>query len=105
MAQVLPFTNAPAQSFTVQLGEDKVFIEARWNSRNNRWSFDLYDDATREPYFIGQPIVLGQDFLDPYNFPLGALVAIDETGQGREADADTLGTSVNVYWIAPDEVV
>jgi hypothetical protein len=99
----LPFTNDAYQSFTVQLDDFKFFIEAKFNSRSNVWTMNLYNDATREPHFVGVPLLLGVDLLDAYNFPFGAFVVIDDADQGREATSETLGDSVNVYWVSADE--
>lgn len=99
----LPLTAAPAQAFTTQLGEKKFFVEVKLNSRNGVWTIDLLDDATREEIIIGLPILLGVDLLDAYNFPYGALIAIDKTGQGREAGEDDLGSRVGLFWVSPDE--
>lgn len=99
----LPLTSDAAQSFSVQLGDAKFYFEARYNSRNGVWALDMYDDATRSEIAIGLAILVGQDLLDPYNFPYGALVAIDRTGLGKDAGPDDLGSRVALFWVSPDE--
>lgn len=99
----LPLSSAPAQSFTTQLGDKKFYIEVKFNSRNGVWTLDLYDDASREALLLGLPILLGVDLLDAYNLPYGGLIAIDRTGQGKDAGADDLGSRVALYWVSPDE--
>lgn len=99
----LPLSSFPAQSFTTQLGDKKFFFDVRFNSRSNTWTIDMLDDASREAVVIGLPIRLGVDLLDPYNFPYGALVATDRTGQGKEAGPDDLGSRVAVFWVSADE--
>ena len=99
----LPLSSAPAQSFTTQLGDRKFYFEVRYNSRNGVWTLDMFDDASREAIFSGLAIVLGVDLLDPYNFDLGALIAQDKTGQGKDATADDLGSRVALYWVSNDE--
>ncbi len=98
-----PLTSDPAQTLTIQLGDDKFYFEVNYNSRNGVWSLNMYDDATRDPIALGLAMVLGQDLLDPYNFPYGALVMQDKTGQHKEAQADDLGTRVALFWVSPDE--
>jgi hypothetical protein len=101
----LPITSAPAQAFTTQLGDQKFYFELQFNSRSGVWTIDMLDDATREPIVIGLPILLGIDLLDAYNFPYGALVAVERGADGKEASASDLGARVSLFWVSPDEVI
>lgn len=99
----MPLTSDPSQTFTTQLGSVKYYFEVKFNSRNEVWTLDLYDDASRDVIALGLPIVLGQDLLEPYNFGIGSLVALDANAQGQDAGADDLGARVFLYWASPDE--
>jgi hypothetical protein len=99
----IPLTADPAQNFTTQLGAVKYYLEVKYNSRSGVWTLDLYDDATRAVIALGLPIVLGQDLLEPYNFGIGSLVAIDLNATSTDAGADDLGTRVALFWTSPDE--
>lgn len=100
----IPISADPAQTMTVQLGEVKYYLEIKYNSRNGVWVLDLYEDATRAPLALGLPILLGQDLLEPYNFGIGSLAAVDLSAQGKDAGADDLGERVVLCWVSPDEV-
>lgn len=99
----LPLSADPAQSFTTQLGASKYAFEVRYNSRNGVWTFDMADSATGVAIVTGCPILLGVDFIDPYNLGIGAMVAQDLSGQNKDAGADDLGTRVVVYWVSANE--
>lgn len=101
----LPLSSDPAQSFSVQLGQVKYYIEAQYNSRNGVWTLDLFDDASRVAIVRGIALVLGVDMLAPYNLGIGTFIALDNTGQGLDAGQDDLGTRVAVYWLSPDETL
>lgn len=101
----LPLTSDPSQSFTVQLGDVKYYVAARYNDRNGVWTLDLSDDATRQPIITGMAIVLGVDLLDAYNLGIGRLIAVDGSSMSEDATASDLGVRVALYWLSPDEVL
>jgi hypothetical protein len=101
---VVPLTSDPAQSFDVQLGDDKLTIEARFNDRSNSWTFDLTDANTQETLVTGVPLLIGQDMLAPYALGRGGLVATDLSSTDTDAGPDDLGDRVIVTWLSPDEL-
>lgn len=101
----LPFSSDPAQDFTIQLGDTKFRIEAKYNDRSGIWTLDIYDAQTQALIIASMPIVIGQDLLEPYNFGIGSILCVDTTGQGLDAGPDDLGDRVKVYWFSPDEVI
>lgn len=100
----LPIIADAAQTFVTQLGLFKLKFDIQWNDRTNQFSLTLSDDESDVVYFQGQPMVLGQDYLGPYNYGLGGLVLVDGTNTGTEADVDTFGDRVKLYWFSEDEV-
>lgn len=101
---VVPFTSDPAQSFTVQLGDGKYIIDARYNDRSKSWTFDLTRDADQVMLVAGVPLLLGGDLLAPYPFNIGALTAVDSSQADVEAGPDDLGERALVVWASPLEL-
>ena len=71
-------------------------FDFRWNVRDESFYFDMYeDDGT--PIVHGVRVVLGMYLGRRAQHPFfrkGVLVAIDLSGQGREATLDDFGTRV-----------
>lgn len=103
----LPFTTDAAQQFTVQLGEDKWTLDARYNERSASWTFDITRDADQLVVLRGVPLLIGQDMLEPYTLGIGALIAADlvgpQAGSISDAGPDDLGDRVQVAWLSPEE--
>jgi hypothetical protein len=104
MLQV-PLTTDNPQSLNTQLGDTTYQFNLIWNQRSQIWMMDIVDPIAQEPIASGLALVLGADILKPYALGIGALVVVDETGTGTEATLTSLGASVNVYWVSPDELV
>lgn len=101
----LPFSNDPAQTFVTQLGDKKYGFDVKFNDRSGVWTLDLSDDATKLPLLQSVPLVLGCDLLEPYNFGIGRVMALDTTGRGKDSTTADLGDRVRVYWFSADEVL
>ena len=102
----LPLSSDPAQTFICQLDKDKYQFTVKYNSRSGVWAMDMVKlDGTI--LFIGIPILLGNDLLEPYNYGIGRLFVIDLSAQSRDAtnETDDLGTRVIVAWFSKDEVI
>ena len=95
-----PSTDRP-QSFTTQLGSAVYQFDLRWNDRSNVWTMDISDPVSGNPIVSGLAVVLGADLLKPYALGIGTLIVVDETSTNTEAALDSLGSSVNLYWVSP----
>lgn len=104
MAEILPFTSDPAQSFTVALAGTKYDITARYNDLAGYWTFDLARTQDQVMLASEIPILIGQDMLGPYALQMGAFVAADLSGAVLDAGPDELGERVIVTWLSPDEL-
>jgi hypothetical protein len=104
MPQVLPFTDDPAQSFTVALGGAKFLIEARYNDVAGFWTFDMTAEPSQVQLLAGVPILIGQDLLAPYALGIGGFFATDNVSGGVDAGPDDLGGRVTVTWLSPAEL-
>lgn len=100
----LPVSNAPAQSFVTQLGLFMLRFELQWNDRTSQFSMTLSNEETQQVYVEGVPLVLGTEFLEPYNYGLGALALVDLSRQSQEATLDDFGVRVKLYWFDEEEV-
>lgn len=101
----IPVIADAAQRFTTQLGDGNFVFDIQWNDRASQFSLTLTNDDTGQTYFAGIPLVLGTDFLGPYNYDIGALVLMDMSNQGAEATIDDFGDRVKLYWFSSDEVL
>jgi hypothetical protein len=107
MAAILPFIASISRYRFATTIENRVYLlDVRWNSRAESWYFDmLSEDET--PLRRGMRLVLGA-FLGVRSasdeLPHGVLMAIDRTGEGREAGFDDLGDRVVVFYFTRDEV-
>ena len=43
----------------------------------------------------------GETIREPYALGIGTLIVVDETSTNTEAALDSLGSSVNLYWVSP----
>lgn len=91
MIAELPFTNSPAQKVIVQLGEVKYSFFVKWNGLGF-WTMDIGD------LIVGIPLLLGTELLEPYNFGIGRMIVVDDSGQGLDAGIDDLGNRIKVFW-------
>lgn len=100
----LPVTNFPAQSFVTQLGLAKLRVDLQWNDRTQQFSMTLVNDETEQIYVQGVPLVLGTEFLEPYNYDIGAMLLVDTSKQGKEATLEDFGVRTKLYWFDEEEV-
>lgn len=104
MPQILPFTNDPAQSFTVALGGAKYLFDARYNDVGGFWTFDITAEPSQVQLVAGVPILIGQDLLAPYGLGIGGLFATDTVSGGIDAGPEDLGDRVTVAWLSEAEL-
>jgi hypothetical protein len=98
----LPIRNdQPAYRFQLTLETRVYFFEFRFNTRQDRWLMDVLDE-TQSPILMGIPILTGLPILDGYTRatrPPGTFVAVDLTGQERNADRETFGVDVVLLYV------
>jgi hypothetical protein len=94
--------------FTQSLEGVQYGFRARWNARDAAWYFDIAD-AQQQPIANGIKIVLGcilgQSFSFFEPFTLGNFLAIDTSGEDREATFDDLGTRVVVVYYTTADLI
>ncbi len=83
-----------------------VFV-VRWNERDEHWYFDLLEQDNTA-ILTGVRIVLGTYLGRRSRHPLlrgGVFIAIDTTGEGRDAAFDDLGTRVVLRYFTVQDVM
>ncbi len=99
----MPIEAVPAQSFTVQLTENKYKLDIQWNDRGQYFTMSISEDVTGAVVAYGLPLVLGQDVLFPYNFGIGSFIMVDTSNRGQEATVENFGTRLKLCWFSEDE--
>lgn len=98
----IQFNGLPASDQTLQMDGAFFGLSTRWNSRAQSWYIDL-SDADGNVLVGGVRLVTGVPLLNRFgargNFPAGALVAVDTSGEGLPASYTDLGTRVRLFYI------
>lgn len=107
MPQLLPLVpSLPNYRFATLLAGEEFIIDVHWNGREGAWYFDVL--AKNEVMLAaGIKIILGSVLGGrnmPSEFPAGAFIAADLSGESREAGFDDIGVRVQVYFYAQSEV-
>ncbi len=110
MPTLIPFEPGnPRYRFETDLGEDAVVLDVRYNSIEDRFYFDLFDDKEK-PIIRGVKVVLGCNLARRSTHPIlcrNVIRAFDTAGNGgRGVDAglDALGGRVIVMNWTLDEI-
>jgi hypothetical protein len=106
MPQLLPLIpSEPSYRISTVLDGTTYVIDARWNGRDDAWYLDLYTDGdvlVRAGMKVVLGALIGRRSASAL-FPSGFFIAIDASGEGREAGFDDLGARVGVYYYTVEE--
>lgn len=98
----LPTPGLPWSRFRVTLDGELFHLELRWNGKAAAYYLDLYDGELA-PLARGIRLVSGVPLLLQHagqlGFPKGALMAMDTEPVGADAELDTLGDRVRLYYV------
>lgn len=101
MPQELPlFPSDPNYSVITALAGIPYVLDVRWNTRGAAWYLGIRDEsgsAIRVGIRVVLGVMLGRRSVDP-RFPPGFIFAADTSNRGEEADLDSLGSRVKVYF-------
>jgi hypothetical protein len=112
--QILPFSpGVSPYRVATSLGDVSYVFELRWNSRDECWYLDAYEEDGVTAIFHGAKIVLGAHIGRVHRHPLvtnSALIAIDTAARGdpakmRDATFYDLGTRVLVIFATAVELI
>lgn len=100
MAIVLPIEpNGAHFAFKSNVEGVVLGFEFKWNDRDSLWRMSIFD-GEGQPIRYGIAVVLNRPLLGgnfrPNGLPAGSWVAIDTSGQDKEATFDDLGSRVLV---------
>ena len=103
----IPFVpSVPFQTIGTVLNNESITIDLHWNTRDEAWYFHLTDDKG-DSIIKGIKIViatpLGRSSAHEF-FSRNLLIAMDISGQQREATLDDLGTRVIMLHYTSDEL-
>jgi hypothetical protein len=105
--QILPLIPSVTEyTFDTVLDDLPYFFRVYWNDRDEAWYLDVYDGGDRTPVAYGIKVVLGTNLGRTHDHPLtrqGLLVAIDRSGENRDATFDDLGDRVIVMHVTQAE--
>ena len=88
-------------TFTIDLEDRTYTLRFRFNERLGLWTMDIAD-AQDVDIALGIPIQTDVDMFSQIidtDLPPGNFVAIDETGEGRDAGEDDLGNDVKLFYV------
>lgn len=92
--------DVPWFDFVITLSNVRYGMEARYNTRSERWHLDI-NDALQNPLVTGVPMLTGRSLCGQYTgsgLPPGDLVVIDTTNKGQPATLRSfLSTHVLLY--------
>lgn len=89
-----------AYSFQIDLEGTVYTLRFRFNQRMERWIMDIAT-AADEDILNGIVVLTGVPLTDKYVYetlPPGRFIAIDQSGEGRNAGADDLGNDVRLIY-------
>lgn len=93
----MPIRNdIPAYTLNIELEGIAYILEFRFNSRQNRWIFDI-SDSIKDPIVQGVPILIETDLFLKFKdsrLPPGGFIAIDQSGNRNQPDRLNFGNDV-----------
>lgn len=106
--QVLPLVpSIPLYTFDTLLDGVAYVFRVYWNARDEAWYMDIAD-GERVVVAYGLKIVLGTSIGRTVDHELtarGSLIAIDRSGENRDATFDDIGQRVLVLYVPALELV
>jgi hypothetical protein len=101
IAYLIPLT-PQNQELDVSLAGVTYHLRIKWNAAQQSWSLDI-QDSQQEPILNGIPLVTGCDILEQYGYENigGAMVVQSTTSPDTGPDFNSLGSTVNLFFIIP----
>ena len=103
----LPSVNTePSYRYQIDLEGSLYFIDMKFNTRNNRWAFSIFDQD-QEPIIVGIPVLIDLDLLGQYvdpRLPPGKFMAVNLANERVEADRDGLSNDIIMIYFTSDEL-
>jgi len=93
--------SAPWYTFSMSLGQVTYQFEVAYNTRSGIWALSLYDVAN-QPLLMSVPLLIRRDLTKAYHtlsIPPGALVCLDDTGDGSEPGLGSFLLDHTLYYV------
>jgi len=94
-------SDIPAYDMQVELESRLYNMTVRYDTRMSRWILDIYDENS-SPIIVGVPILTKIPLLRRFKdtrLPPGDLIALDESGEDKQAARDDLGNDVKLFYV------
>ena len=91
-------------SYDFQINLENVIytLDFDYNTRSEQWRVSVFDSSGENLLLGAIPILTDIPILYPFRntegLPPGEFVALDETGQGRNASRDNFGTEIKLFY-------
>lgn len=95
--------NVPSQSFSIVLDSVSYNMLAKWNSRSEFWTLDIFDD-NQNVIISDIALKAGMNLLAPFNFNIGALVVVSASEAAMEMTLSNVGTEVVLLYLTNNEI-
>lgn len=93
-------SNRQSYQFSIDLDGVTYNMKVKYVERVDLWFMDILD-VSENPIVTGMPIQTNVDILAQITSeekPQGSFIAIDETGNNRDASVDTLGNDIKLIY-------
>lgn len=93
-------SDIPSYQFRIELDGTIYTLRFKWNTRMEIWIMDIADEQDND-LLNGIPVYTDVDLKQRFRqetLPPGLFVAYDETGARRNADRDTFGNEVKLFY-------
>lgn len=107
MPTEIPLTADPSSIFEITLNSRLFRFQTKYNARGALdtipyWTIDITEND--QSVVSGVVLVLGNNLLRQLNLGIGALVMVDRTDTGTEANENNLGDTAILLYYTPNEV-
>ena len=91
------------QKFDIALDNIVYQMVAKWNSRSEFWTLDIFDENGGD-VVLGIALKLGARLLKQFGLDMGEMIIVDDTNSGTEASLSSFGISTTLVYFTPAEL-
>ena len=100
---ILPLnSDVPWYRFKISLDSVVYTLRLRFNSRMDRWIFDIADSSNND-ILLGLPLLIQRDLFGQYilsGLPNGMLIVTDDTEQDEQPTRNSFGTDKTLNYLS-----
>lgn len=98
----IPLTNAPAQEFSITIGDNTYGLRVIFNSRGGFWSLNIAQDNL--PIVNGIGLLGGVDIVKQYPINISNVFIVNLDDDTQDATVDNLGTTCKLLVLTDAEL-